>query len=120
MNLFPAAASGRATTEMETLMTTNQDTNQQTAYCRHPECQQAVNDWIAAGRPDLPVERGAAGVMTHKSEVLFYARRDWLADSYEAAVAEGRAATPEQRGAHKMRRHEQLRREWHAARRRNR
>lgn len=100
-------------------MTTNQDTTQ-TAYCWHPECQQAVNDWIAAGRPDLPVERGSAGVPTHRGEVLFYARRDWLADSYEAAVAAGRTATPEQQGAHKRRRHEQLRREWHAARRRNR
>jgi hypothetical protein len=96
-------------------MTTNQ-----TAYCGHAECVQAVNEWIEAGRPDLTPEGGTAGVMTHMSEVLFYARRDWLASCYEAAVAEGRGYTDEQRGAHVMRDREQRRRQWRAVRPRNR
>lgn len=96
-------------------MTTNQ-----TAYCGHDECVQAMNAWIAAGHPDGPYERGTAGVMTHRSEVLFYARRDWLADNHEAAVAEGREPTPEQQGAFKMRDRTRRAREWAATRRRSR
>lgn len=95
-------------------------TIEQTAYCGHTECVQAVTEWIEAGRPEPVYERGAAGVMTHPSEVLFYARRDWLADSYEVAVAEGREPTPEQLGAFKMRDRARRAREWAATRRRSR
>ena len=92
----------------------------QTAYCGHDECTQAVNEWITAGHPEPTYERGTAGVMTHPSEVLFYARRDWLADTYETAIAEGRGYTDEQRGAHIMRDREQRSRQWRAVQRRNR
>ncbi|WPO70243.1 hypothetical protein [Streptomyces sp. KN37] len=88
------------------------------AYCGHDDCVQAVNDWIAAGHPDVTYERlGAAGVMTHRSEVLFYARRDHQADGYETAVAEGRPYTEEQRGSFKMRDRARQRREWRARQR---
>ncbi|MBW8740724.1 MAG: hypothetical protein JF621_27650 [Streptomyces turgidiscabies] len=95
-------------------------TTEHAAYCGHTECVQAVNEWIAAGRPEPVYERGAAGVMTHASEVLFYARRDRLADSCEAAVVEGREPTPEQLGAFKMRDRARRAREWAATRRRSR
>ncbi|MGW3308152.1 hypothetical protein ACWDG9_16380 [Streptomyces sp. NPDC001073] len=88
-----------------------------TAYCGHDECAQAVKEWIEAGHPDITYERGGGCVMTHRSEVLFYARRDWLADEYVAAVAAGREYTPEQRGAYVMRDRERLRAEQRAARR---
>lgn len=95
-------------------------TTQQAAYCGHAECQQAVNEWIAAGRPDLPDERGSHGQLTHHGEVIFYARRDWLADSYQAAIAEGRGYTDAQRDAHVMRDREQRRKQWRTVRPRNR
>ena len=110
------------TTDQDT--STHQDTGEgpkrQTAYCGHPECQQAVQEWIDAGRPDVPAEYGGGPVMTHPSEVLFYARRDWLADTYETAVAEGLPHTAEQRGAYLMRERTQRARERSAARRRGR
>ncbi|MEU6016941.1 hypothetical protein ABZ826_23690 [Streptomyces sp. NPDC047515] len=99
-------------------MSANRDTTEQTAYCGHPRCVQAVNEWIASGHSGIAYKRGAAGVMTHSSEVLFYARRDRLANGYETAVSEGRKPTPEQKGAFKMRERTRLAQEWRAAKRR--
>lgn len=92
----------------------------QTAYCGHDECAEAVNDWIAAGRPEPAYERGVGGVMNHLSEVLFYARRDWLADTYEAAVEADRPFTEEQRLAYVMRDREEKRRAFRRSRHRTR
>ncbi|MEU5476694.1 hypothetical protein [Streptomyces mirabilis] len=88
-----------------------------TAYCGHDDCVQAVKEWIEAGHPEITYERGGC-VMTHRSEVLFYARRDWLANRYVAALAGGRDFTREERGAYVMRDRERLRAEQRATRRR--
>lgn len=81
-----------------------------TAYCGHAECQTAVDNWVAAGHPAVEYER-TGPVMTHRSEVLFYARRDWLADCHEAAVAKGRESSEEQHDAWRRRVGERRRRE---------
>lgn len=73
-----------------------------TAYCGHGGCVQAVNEWTAAGHPNVTYER-VGPVMTHRSEVLFYASRDWLANGYDTAAADGSPYTDEQRSAYVMR-----------------
>lgn len=84
-------------------------TTEPAAYCGHGDCVQAVNEWTVAGHPNVTYEH-VGPVRTHRSEVLFYARRDWLANGYETAAADGSPYTDEQRSAYAMRDRERLHR----------